>query len=63
MQNYNFVKGIDPKTGELIGRRDFTAGKQTEPALPGDRRRRELEFRQLQPEDRDSITRSAMSGA
>ena len=28
MHNYNFVKGIDPKTGELIGRRDFTAGKQ-----------------------------------
>ena len=28
VQNYNFVKGIDPKTGELIGRRDFSAGKQ-----------------------------------
>ena len=28
VQNYNFVKSIDPKTGELIGRRDFTAGKQ-----------------------------------
>ena len=26
-QNSNFVKDIDPKTGELIGRRDFTAGK------------------------------------
>ena len=26
-QNINFVKDIDPKTGELIGRRDFTAGK------------------------------------
>ncbi len=28
VKNYNFVKGIDPKTGELIGRRDFTEGKQ-----------------------------------
>jgi PQQ-dependent dehydrogenase (methanol/ethanol family) len=28
VKNYNFVKGIDPHTGELIGRRDFTAGKQ-----------------------------------
>jgi glucose dehydrogenase len=27
VENYNFVKSIDPKTGELIGRRDFTAGK------------------------------------
>ena len=26
-ENTNFVKNIDPKTGELIGRRDFTAGK------------------------------------
>jgi len=25
--NSNFVKSIDPKTGELIGRRDFSAGK------------------------------------
>lgn len=25
--NYNFVKTIDPKTGELIGRRDFAEGK------------------------------------
>jgi len=25
--NYNFVKTIDPKTGELIGRKDFTEGK------------------------------------
>ena len=28
VHNYNFVKSIDPKTGELIGRRDFAAGKQ-----------------------------------
>ncbi len=28
VQNINFVKSIDPKTGELIGRRDLTAGKQ-----------------------------------
>ena len=26
MKASNFVKGIDPKTGELIGRRDFSAG-------------------------------------
>lgn len=32
--NYNFVKGIDPKTGELIGRRDFTAGKQADVLCP-----------------------------
>jgi alcohol dehydrogenase (cytochrome c) len=33
----NFVKNIDPKTGELIGRRDFTEGKQTNlcPAIMG----------------------------
>ncbi len=33
----NFVKGIDPKTGELIGRRDMTAGKQQDlcPAIDG----------------------------
>jgi alcohol dehydrogenase (cytochrome c) len=34
VKNYNFVKGIDPKTGELIGRRDFAAGKQSEPLCP-----------------------------
>jgi alcohol dehydrogenase (cytochrome c) len=34
VHNYNFVKGIDPKTGELIGRRDFTAGKQDEVLCP-----------------------------
>ena len=33
VQNINFVKDIDPKTGELIGRRDFAAGKVTEPPL------------------------------
>ena len=27
IKNINFVKDIDPKTGELIGRRDFAAGK------------------------------------
>jgi alcohol dehydrogenase (cytochrome c) len=33
----NFVKSIDPKTGELIGRRDMTAGKQKQlcPAIAG----------------------------
>jgi alcohol dehydrogenase (cytochrome c) len=33
----NFVKNIDPKTGELEGRRDFTEGKQTGlcPAIMG----------------------------
>ena len=30
----NFVKTINPQTGELIGRRDFTAGKQAEPLCP-----------------------------
>ena len=30
----NYVKTIDPKTGELIGRRDFTAGKVSEPLCP-----------------------------
>jgi alcohol dehydrogenase (cytochrome c) len=30
----NFVKGIDPKTGELSGRRDFSAGKQSEALCP-----------------------------
>ena len=34
VQNSNFVKGIDPKTGALIGRRDFTAGKVAEPLCP-----------------------------
>ncbi len=34
LANYNFVKAIDPKSGELIGRRDFTAGKQSEPLCP-----------------------------
>src|SRR5207244_6637808 len=33
-QNSNFVKDIDPKTGELIGRRDFSAGKVNEPLCP-----------------------------
>jgi PQQ-dependent dehydrogenase (methanol/ethanol family) len=33
VENINFVKDIDPKTGALIGRRDFTAGKVTEPPL------------------------------
>ncbi|UFZ01865.1 PQQ-binding-like beta-propeller repeat protein [Bradyrhizobium ontarionense] len=33
-ENSNFVKNIDPKTGELIGRRDFTAGKVAEPLCP-----------------------------
>jgi alcohol dehydrogenase (cytochrome c) len=34
LRNSNFVKSIDPKTGELIGRRDFSAGKQSEPLCP-----------------------------
>ncbi|HEX5325543.1 MAG TPA: PQQ-binding-like beta-propeller repeat protein [Acetobacteraceae bacterium] len=34
LQNINFVQGIDPKTGELIGRRDFSAGKQSTPLCP-----------------------------
>ena len=34
VKNINFVKTIDPKTGELIGRRDFQAGKAAEPLCP-----------------------------
>ncbi len=34
LQNSNFVKNIDPKTGELVGRRDFSEGKQSEPLCP-----------------------------
>ena len=34
MKNSNFVKGIDPHTGELVGRRDFSAGEQSEPVCP-----------------------------
>jgi glucose dehydrogenase len=33
-ENSNFVKNIDPKTGELIGRRDFSEGKVSEPLCP-----------------------------
>ena len=33
-KNINFVKGIDPKTGELIGRRDLVAGKVEPPLCP-----------------------------
>lgn len=37
VKNYNFVKGIDPKTGELIGRRDLVEGKHENlcPAIAG----------------------------
>lgn len=34
MKNYNFVKGIDPHTGDLIGRRDSSVGPQSEPLCP-----------------------------
>jgi alcohol dehydrogenase (cytochrome c) len=33
-ENSNFVKDIDPKTGELIGRRDFGAGQVDPPLCP-----------------------------
>ena len=33
-ENSNFVKDIDPHTGELIGRRDFTAGPVNPPLCP-----------------------------
>lgn len=33
-ENSNFVKDIDPHTGELIGRRDFTAGHVDPPLCP-----------------------------
>jgi len=33
-KNINFVKGIDPKTGELIGRRDLSLGKADTPLCP-----------------------------
>src|SRR5206468_9671842 len=37
VQNINFVKGIDPNTGALIGRRDMALGKHTNlcPAIAG----------------------------
>jgi PQQ-dependent dehydrogenase (methanol/ethanol family) len=37
VKNSNFVKSIDPKTGELIGRRDVSAGKEDNlcPAIAG----------------------------
>ena len=34
VKNINFVKSIDPKTGELIGRRDYVAGKADSPLCP-----------------------------
>src|SRR3982074_836670 len=34
VKNINFVKDIDPKTGELVGRRDFVAGKAETPLCP-----------------------------
>ena len=33
-ENSNFVQNIDPKTGQLIGRRDFGAGKVSPPLCP-----------------------------
>ncbi len=33
-KNINFVKDIDPKTGELIGRRDLSLGKASTPLCP-----------------------------
>jgi alcohol dehydrogenase (cytochrome c) len=37
VQNINFVQNIDPKTGELIGRRDMAEGQHKNlcPAIPG----------------------------
>jgi alcohol dehydrogenase (cytochrome c) len=37
VQNINFVQNIDPKTGELIGRRDMAEGEHKNlcPAIPG----------------------------
>ena len=52
VKNINFVKGVDPKTGELIGRRDLHAGQGGHAIVPGDRRRHQLELGRLQPEDR-----------
>jgi PQQ-dependent dehydrogenase (methanol/ethanol family) len=34
VKNINFVKSIDPKTGELIGRRDLNLGKADSPLCP-----------------------------
>jgi PQQ-dependent dehydrogenase (methanol/ethanol family) len=34
VKNINFVKGIDPKTGDLIGRRDLSLGKADSPLCP-----------------------------
>jgi alcohol dehydrogenase (cytochrome c) len=33
-KNINFVKDVDPKTGELIGRRDLSLGKASPPLCP-----------------------------
>ena len=33
-ENSNFVQSIDPKTGQLAGRRDFSAGKVNTPLCP-----------------------------
>ena len=34
VKNINFVKDIDPKTGELIGRRDLSPARQAPPLCP-----------------------------
>lgn len=34
VKNVNFFKDIDPKTGELIGRRDLSLGVQNPPLCP-----------------------------
>ena len=51
VKNINFVKDIDPKTGELIGRRDLAEGKHKSlcPFIAGGY---QLERGHLQPEDR-----------
>ena len=52
VNNINFVKDINPKTGELIGRRDLVAGQGRHAVVPGNRRRHQLELGRLQPENR-----------
>ena len=52
VNNINFVKSINPQTGELVGRRDFSAGKQAEPLCPAISGGISWNSRQLQSADR-----------
>ena len=62
VKNINFVKDIDPKTGELIGRRDMAEGKHTG-AVPVHRRRLSAGTPARTTRRPACTTRSATSGA